>query len=85
MEYQKKNLLNSEVTQPSKFRTKNCVEIYDDARGTGNTNSQIKFKTKMLNSRVCDYSDAYILVNGTITVLREGAYAAAIAADKYDK
>ena len=40
----------------------------DDARGTYNTNSQIKFKTLMLKSGWCHYSDAYILVNGTITV-----------------
>ena len=33
-----------------------------------NTNSQIKFKTSMLRSSLCDYSDAYILVSGTIIV-----------------
>ena len=38
--------------QPSKFRTKN----------------QIKFKTTMLKSSLCDYSNAYTLVKGTITV-----------------
>ena len=32
------------------------------------TNSQIKFKTSMLKSSLCDYSDAYILVKRTITV-----------------
>ena len=32
-----------------------------------NTNSQIKFKTLMLKSSLCDYSDAYILVKGNIT------------------
>ena len=36
--------------------------------GRYNTHSQIKFKTSMLRSNLCDYSDAYILVNGTITV-----------------
>ena len=39
----------------------------DDARGTYNTNSQIKFKTSMLNSSLCDYSGAYIL-KGTVTI-----------------
>ena len=44
MEYQKiMNLLENTPNQPSKFRTKNWVEINDDARETHNTNSQIKF------------------------------------------
>ena len=38
-----------------------------------NTNSQIKFKTSMFRLSVCDYSDAYILVSGTITVAEVGA------------
>ena len=33
--------------------------------GIHNTNSQIKFKTTMLKSSLCDYSDAYKLVKGT--------------------
>ena len=48
MEYQKiLNLLDNTNTpnQPTKFSIKNWVEINDDARGTYNTNSQIKFKT----------------------------------------
>ena len=40
----------------------------DESRGTYNANSQIKFKTTMLKSSLCDYSDAYIVVKGTITV-----------------
>ena len=47
--------------QPSKFKTKNWVEINDESRGTYNVNSQIKFKTTMLKSSLCDYSDSYIL------------------------
>ena len=47
---------------------KNWVEINDDPRGTYNKNSQIKFKTTMLNPSLCDYSDAYILVEGTIAI-----------------
>ena len=43
MEYQKIiNLLDNTPNQPTKFRSKNWVEINDDARGTYNTNSQIK-------------------------------------------
>ena len=40
----------------------------DGVRGTYNKNSQIK--TLMLKSSLCDYSDAYILVSGTITITR---------------
>ena len=69
MKYQKiANLLEDASNQPSKFKTKNWVEINDESRGTYNVNSQIKFKTTMLKSSLCDYSDAYILVKGTITV-----------------
>ena len=59
MEYQKViNLLENAPNQPTKFRTKNWVEINVDLHGTYNTNSQIKFKTSMLTTRLCDYSDA---------------------------
>ena len=69
MEYQKiANLSNNESNQPSKFRTRNWMGINDEARGTYSTNKQIKFKKSMLRSSLCDYSDAYILVKGNITV-----------------
>ena len=69
MEYQKiANLMDEASNQPSKFKTKNWVEINDESRGTCNVNSQIKFKTTMLKSSICNYSDAYALVKGTITV-----------------
>ena len=69
MEYQKiENLLDNTWNQPSKFRTKNWVEINDESRGTYSVNRQIIFKTSMLRSSLCDYSDACILVKGNITV-----------------
>ena len=69
MEYQKViNLLDNTLNQPSKFRTKNWVQLNDESRGTYKKNSQRKFKTKRLKSSLCDYSDAYILVKGRITV-----------------
>ena len=69
MEYQKiANLTDDASNQPSKFRTKNWVEINYELRGKYNVNSQIRFKTTMLKSSLCDYSDAYIIVKGTITV-----------------
>ena len=48
MRYKKLINLDNAPNQLSKFRTKNWVEINDDALGTYNTNGQIKFKTKML-------------------------------------
>ena len=69
MEYQKiANFLNNESTKPSKFRTKKWVEINDDIRGAQSPNKQIRFKTLMLRSRLCDYSDTHILVKGNVTV-----------------
>ena len=86
MEYQKiANLIDDASNQPSKFRTKNWVEINDESRGTYNVNSQIKFKTTMLKSSLCDYRDAYILVKGKITIIGRGADAAARQADERDK
>ena len=70
MEYQKiANLLDDiSSNQPSKFKTKNWVEVNDESRGKYNVNSQIKSKAAMLKSSLSDYNDAYILVKETITV-----------------
>ena len=63
MEYQKiANLLNDESNKPSKFRTRNWVEINDEIRGSYSPNKQIRFKTAMLRSSLCNNTDAYILV-----------------------
>ena len=62
MEHQKTiNLLNNTLNQLSKFRTKNWIEINDKSRGVYNTNRDIRFKTTMLKSSLCDYNNAYIL------------------------
>ena len=69
MEHQKtENLLDDLSNKVSKFRTKNWVEVNDESKGTYDVGSEIKFKTTMLKSSLCDYSDAYIHVRGTITV-----------------
>ena len=74
MEYQKIiNLLDNTPNQPTKFRTKNWVETNDESCVTYNTNNQIRFKTSMLRTSLCDYSDAHILVKGTITVASTAA------------
>ena len=55
MEYQKiANLLDSASNKPSKFRTRHWVEIKDDIRGAYSANRQIRFKTAMLRSSLCD-------------------------------
>ena len=72
MEYQKiANLLDNASNQPSKFRTRNWVEINDESRGAY-TGNDIKFKTTVLRSNLCDYADAYILAKGTITITGAG-------------
>ena len=50
-----------------------------------NTNSDIRFKTTMLKSSLCDYSDAYILVKGRITSTGSGGDAAARQPDEINK
>ena len=85
MEYQEiANLLNNEASnQQSKFKTRNWVETNDENRERYGSND-IKFKTTMLRSNLCDYTDAYIHVKGTITIT--GAEdAAARQADERDK
>ena len=65
MEYQKKvNLLNDESNKPSKFRTRNWIEINDESRGTYLFNKQIKFKTSML-------SLVYVIMLMHICLLKE--------------
>ena len=78
------NLFNNELKEPSKFRTRNWVEINDESRGTY-TGNNIKFKTTILRSNLCDYADAYILVKGTITITRHGDDDAARQADERNK
>ena len=78
MEYQKKaNFWNGESNKPSKFRKRNWIEINDDSRDAYSSDKQIRFKTAMLISSLCDYSDGYILVKGNITVNNTAAEDAA--------
>ena len=52
------------------------MEINDDVRGKYNRKGQIKFKTAMLKQKLCDYSDAYILVKRAIKSTGQGSDAA---------
>ena len=71
--------------KPSKFRTRNWVEINDKSRGTYKASNQIKFKMSMMRSNLCDYSDAYIFVTGTGTIEGEGVDDDAKRTDKRNK
>ena len=78
MDYQKiVNLLDDTANLPSKFTTRNRVEVNDESKRKYD-NSSIRFKASVIRSNLCDYSDAYILVKGTITVLNMVAVGAAI-------
>ena len=79
------NFIDDALNQPSKFRAKNWFEINDESRRAYNANSQIKFKPRMLKSSLCDYSDAYVLVKGKITITGAGNNAGARRADERDK
>ena len=85
MEYQKiADLLDNASNQPSRFRTKNWVEINDESKELDSANSNIRSKTTMLRSNLCDYTDAYLFVKGTITITGANANAAARQADERD-
>ena len=73
MEPKISKLLNDSTV--SKFVTIKWIEVNDLSSGQYSVNKNIRFKTSMLISDLSDYSDAYIVVKGTITV--EG--------DNYDK
>ena len=68
---------DSESEKLSKFVTREYVRV-NSLSNTYNENKSIRFKTLMLRSNLCDYSDAYILVKDTITVTAPGANNGAI-------
>ena len=71
MEFQEiANFLNtaSDDKDLQRFITKKWIEVYDQSEKHYNPNKEIRMKTSMLRSDLCDFSDAYIVVKGTITV-----------------
>ena len=69
MEYQKiTNLLDSIPDKVPRSVTKKWIEVHDQSGEMYNTNKQIRFKTTMLRSNLCDFNDAYIVVKGIVTV-----------------
>ena len=74
MEYQKiTNLLDTTPDNVPRFITKKLIEV-DDQSGSAEDrykpSKQIRFKTSMLRSDLCDYSDAYIVVKGDSTLTK---------------
>ena len=74
MEYQKIiNLLDTTSDNVPRFITKKWIEVHDQsgsAEDRYKPSKQIRFKTSMLRSNLCDYSDAYVVVNGNITLTK---------------
>ena len=66
------NLLDNTPDQTSKFITKNWVEINDESKISYSTGSDIKFKTTVLMSSLCNYADVYITVKETIRITGAG-------------
>ena len=67
------NFLNttSDNKNLPKFVTKKWIEVYGQSQGNYNVNEEIRIKTSMLRSDLCDFSDAYIVVKGNITVTKK--------------
>ena len=71
MEFQKiTNFLDTTLDDKDlpRFVTKKWIEVHDQSGGNYNVNKEIRIKTPMLRSDLCDYSDAYIVVKGNIIV-----------------
>ena len=62
------NLFNSSDNENSNSATKKWCVINDESKGNYSHENEIKFLTRSLESSLCDYSDAYILITGNINV-----------------
>ena len=79
------NLLDNTPNHPAKSRKKNWVEINDGSSGKYESNDEIRFKTSMLRSSLCDYSYAYIILSNKIAIPGKGANDYAKGTDKRNK
>ena len=73
MEFQKNATFLDTISDDKdlpRFVIKKWIEVYDQSGGNYNVNKEIRTKTSMLRSDLCYFSDAYIVVKGTITVVR---------------
>ena len=66
------------------FLTKKWIEVYDQSEENYNVNKEIRIKTSMLRSDLCEFSDAYIIVKWNITVTKK-TFTADNFADPNDK
>ena len=74
MEFQKiTNFLDitSDNKDSPRFVNKKWIEIYDQSEKNYNPNKEIRIKTSMLRSDLCDFNNAYIVVEGNITVVKK--------------
>ena len=62
------NLPNGSDNENSKFATKKWYVIDSNTTGKYSHHDPVRFLTKSIESNLCDYSDAYILVAGDITI-----------------
>ena len=73
MEYQKvTNLLDTTSDSKPRLIIKKWIEVYGQSGNAENRykpSKQIRFKTTMLQSDLCNYSDAYIVVKETNNVI----------------
>ena len=60
--------ITSDNKDLTKFVTKKWIEAYDQSEGNFNVNKEIRIKTSILRSDLCNYSDAYIILKESITV-----------------
>ena len=77
MEFQKNvNFLDTTFDDKDlpRFVTKKWIEVCDQSEGNYNINKEIRIKTSMLRSDLCDFSDAYIFVKGNIIVDKKNIY-----------
>ena len=68
MEHYKISTLLDDSTV-SGFVTKQCVEVSDLSSGQYSVNKNLRVKTSMLRSDLCNYIDAYIVVKGRVNVI----------------
>ena len=64
-------MLGTTPDEVPRFITKKLVEVYDQSGSADDRykpSKQVRFKTSMLRSDLCDFSDAYIVVKGDITL-----------------
>ena len=63
--------ISSDNKDLPRYVTKKWVEVYDQSQANDNPNKEIRIKTSMLRSDLCDFRDACIVDKGDITVTKK--------------